>query len=246
LGYEEITCQKAFTLIELLVVIAIISLLMAILIPSLRRASNQSKTMLCQSNQKQWGNFFALFSSENDGKFEGLEFHKWMDMLGTYSNAEPKIYFCPRAIKTVAEVGTGSMAAWEEDGMTGSYGTNYWIRKAGPYLPDIYPSDGWWGESFDIREPSSIPMLLDCAYPSGLPLHSDPPPEYEGNVSSNEEMQCMRFFCVDRHDGKVNGLFMDFSVRRIGLKELWNLRWHKNWNSADDPPPDWPEWMRKF
>lgn len=243
---EGITPRKAFTLVELLVVIAIIALLMAILMPALRRARNQSKAVVCQSNQRQWGNFFALFLSDHDGEFEGLGFHKWMDVLGAYSNAEPKIYFCPMAIKTVAEGGAGSTAAWEEEGLTGSYGTNYWIRKAGyPYLPSTYPADGWW-ESFDIRGANSIPVLLDCAYASGLPVHEDLPPEYEGDVSSYEQMQCMRFFSVNRHNGNVNGLFMDLSVRKIGLKQLWDLRWHKNWNSANDPPPDWPEWMRKF
>ena len=246
LAERYMTNRRAFTLIELLVVIAIIALLLAILLPSLRRVRNQGKAVVCQSNQKQWGGFYALFQTEHDGKFTGLEFHKWMDVLGSYSNAAPKIYFCPMAVKTIAEGGSGSLAAWEEDDLTGSYGTNYWIRKAGyPYLPPTYPADGWL-ESFDIPGPSSVPMLLDCAYASGLPLHSDPPPEFDGDVSSYPEMQCMRFFSVNRHDGNVNGLFMDLSVRKIGLKELWDLRWHKNWNSAADPPPDWPEWMRNF
>ena len=135
--------RRAFTLIELLVVIAIIALLLSILMPSLRRVRNQSRAVVCQNNQKQWGSFFALFQTENDGKFVGLGFHKWMDMLGSYSNAALKIYFCPMAVKTVAEGGAGSTAVWQEDGLTGSYGTNYWIRKAGyPYLPATYPADG--------------------------------------------------------------------------------------------------------
>jgi hypothetical protein len=56
----------------------------------------------------------------------------------------------------------------------------------------------------------------------------------------------MQYFCLNRHEGKTGVLFMDLSVRKIGLKDLWELHWHKNWNPNDDPPPDWPEWMNRF
>ncbi len=47
LSDKGITHRKAFTLVELLVVIAIIALLMAILMPALRKAHNQSKAVVC-------------------------------------------------------------------------------------------------------------------------------------------------------------------------------------------------------
>ena len=55
----------------------------------------------------------------------------------------------------------------------------------------------------------------------------------------------MRMFCINRHDGFVNGAFLDFSVRKIGLKELWKLKWHRN-SDISDPTPTWPDWMKKF
>jgi prepilin-type N-terminal cleavage/methylation domain-containing protein/prepilin-type processing-associated H-X9-DG protein len=58
--------RLAFTLTELLVVIAIIALLMAILLPSLRRSRQQAETILCNSNIKQL--LCGLFSYETENQ----------------------------------------------------------------------------------------------------------------------------------------------------------------------------------
>ena len=38
----------------------------------------------------------------------------------------------------------------------------------------------------------------------------------------------MTWFCTDRHQGLINGIFLDFTARKIELKELWTLRWHRS------------------
>ncbi|GAH40252.1 unnamed protein product, partial [marine sediment metagenome] len=49
-----------------------------------------------------------------------------------------------------------------------------------------------------------------------------------------------------------NHLFMDWSVRKVGLKELWKLKWHRNFNTngpwtGGHMPRDMPDWwMRDF
>ena len=60
---------RAFTLIELLVVIAIIALLLAILMPSLKKARDQARGVVCKSNLSQWGKIFYLYAYDNDSKF---------------------------------------------------------------------------------------------------------------------------------------------------------------------------------
>jgi len=60
--------KKAFTLIELLVVIAIIALLLAILMPSLKKAKNHAMTVVCLSNLKQLSLGILLYADDYEGK----------------------------------------------------------------------------------------------------------------------------------------------------------------------------------
>ncbi len=60
--------------------------------------------------------------------------------------------------------------------------------------------------------------------------------------------------CAPPHSlGAINLLFMDWTVRAVGLKELWTLKWHRHfdvtgpWTRAGGAAPtDWPQWMRAF
>jgi prepilin-type processing-associated H-X9-DG protein len=101
---------------------------------------------------------------------------------------------------------------------------------------------------------SNVPVLLDCVYHIGTPSSSNDPPEYEGHIERRDDI---KYFCINRHAGAINGLFLDWSVRKVGLKELWTLRWnpedtanlvaHSPWTRAGGvQPEDWPEWMRGF
>ncbi len=57
--------RKGFTLIELLVVIAIIALLLAIIIPSFRKAKEAAMRIRCANRLKQWGLAIQMYSTEN-------------------------------------------------------------------------------------------------------------------------------------------------------------------------------------
>ena len=75
--------KKAFTLIELLVVIAIIAILMAILMPALRRAKELGKRAVCLNNLRQLTLAWMLYCDDNDDRIvNGAP-------LGTEGQADP-------------------------------------------------------------------------------------------------------------------------------------------------------------
>lgn len=63
--------RGAFTLIELLVVVAIISLLLSMLLPGLRAARVQSRTVVCQANVRQMAVGWTLYVAEHKDTLPG-------------------------------------------------------------------------------------------------------------------------------------------------------------------------------
>ena len=60
--------KRGFTLIELLVVIAIIALLLAILMPAMRKAKEFARETTCKSNQRSIGLAIIMYLGDNDMK----------------------------------------------------------------------------------------------------------------------------------------------------------------------------------
>jgi len=274
--------RNAFTLIELLVVISIIILLIAILLPSLQRVRKQARAVTCQANLKQWGTAVALYTEDHEGCLPRnfvVGYSIWFLVGSVVSSDDPNvpeslhrvdtkgIACCPMAVKrgrghftlrvsgeTRVEGWLGStFEAWE---MTSpgppfrcSYGLNDWLfqHRFDESTPPRYRFRLPYTDIFSIRGRSKIPLLLDSTMPQSRPDNIFEPPPIPGFGLG------MAPFCMNRHNEYVNGLFLDWSVRKIGLKELWTLKWHLQYDTAGPwtkaggaLPQDWPEWMRKF
>ena len=262
--------HKGFTLIELLVVIAIIALLMAILMPALSRAKEQAKAVVCKSRLQQWSLCLNMYTGDYDGNFmPGIDEdwatgrYSWIYTLIPYYT-DPAIRLCPKAKRTVEEGGNLPWTAWDvsvtnpnefsllKDRMykIGSYGINWWINDSDLVNGNHDAANKW--RRMGQKNPGTIPVLMDCGFMLLRPEPFDPPPEQDGEFLWAYGGG-MRRACTDRHHGGVHVLFMDWSIAKVPIKELWTLKWHRTFDTSNAWTPaggvvnqDWPRWMRQL
>jgi prepilin-type N-terminal cleavage/methylation domain-containing protein len=252
--------SRAFTLIELLVVIAIIALLMSILMPALKRAREQARAVACQGNLRQWALIFKMWTDDHDGYFSETDNHNWPEFLRSYYE-NPELRVCPSAKRIATEFRpngsdwgssrvawgkvTNANRGWKDD--YGSYGLNGWATKPPPGSTNWqgHSADMFW-PSPDVRHASDIPVFLDSSWMESQPRQTDTPPSYPdpGQIVRSQHGE-MSEYCIDRHQQGINATFADWSLRKVWLKGLWQLRWHRDYD-VTAPPPIWPPWMQSF
>jgi prepilin-type N-terminal cleavage/methylation domain-containing protein len=97
-----------------------------------------------------------------------------------------------------------------------------------------------WGFFFSANAAENNGMLSLFDGPEGLDFTThllnvlQEPPPYEGCFEPH--CSSLSLSCLNRHDATVNCLFLDSSVRKIGLKELWTLKWNPDWSTAGHGP----------
>lgn len=234
----------------------------------------RAKEMVCMSYLRQWSEVFGRYVADNNGYFSpGPGFGSaimrgaWLASLyGTYAPREWRPLKCPQATERPPSGESwggpfhtfrfgpwpGAEASSPPDG---SYGFNLWLHNPPEGVMAVQGRltvHNW--RTPAIEGGHRVPVLADSMWRGGGPYENGrrgDPPLFEGMWQGYDRE--MAHFCIGRHDGAVNILFVDWSVRKVGLKELWTLKWHRSfdtggpWTQAGGAlPDDWPEWMREF
>ncbi len=246
--------EKAFTLIELLVVISITALLLAILMPTLRRVRNQARSVVCQSNLRQWGTLLQMYINDNNGllprsvtynhvddESTNAQFdHWWLFVYLDPQGQAKQLHCCPQATKLAnptdgaSPVG-GTFMAWGRlfsirKTNFGSYGFNQSAACTEEMENSEYLKPRVW-RRYQVSGNDRIPMFFDSAWPIVDAWYgfNGSLPEYDAipDLTSRSPPAFRHSCCINRHNGTVNALFLDGGTRNVGLKELWTLKWHK-------------------
>jgi prepilin-type processing-associated H-X9-DG protein len=232
-------------------------------------ARMRAKEALCLSNLFQWGQMYSMYANDNDGKLMDWNVYAWYDdefveyawipMMYDYAKSFD-IYLCPtaNATWTLGGVFSSSYTAWDfgyfdpewhpyyfinGQAAYGSYGKNTWITD----------SPGWSLEDWSyptvyIANANEVPLFGDSSWCGGFPSVTDEPAQtlFHSPVDAG-----INRWNIARHGLSVNMLFLDWSARKVGLRELWMLKWSRQEGWGDtaivpdpDDPSDWPEWMR--
>ncbi|MHC4623448.1 MAG: type II secretion system protein [Planctomycetota bacterium] len=178
------------------------------------------------------------------------------------ASLNPDMWLCPMATKVGALAGyykpgpaRNPNAAWDDVAdfdkndntsypgtsqgqeyyVVGSYGINLYVAESG--------DERYWCTP-DAKGAQYVPFLMCAQWKDMQPNPPDLPLQSEYLFWTSGPLHELRRPCIKRHPPYfVNFLYLDWSVKRHTIKELWVLKWHRDWPTDTAHLPVWPDWM---
>jgi prepilin-type N-terminal cleavage/methylation domain-containing protein/prepilin-type processing-associated H-X9-DG protein len=193
-----------------------------------------------------------------DGTIDENARAAWFNSLHLTAAQRHQIVTCPAAVSTNYNLSTaagaggfggmnlaflfplqgsggGPTADQFENGEPGSYGANLWMYNTRVDIQGRVAANHW-GKLSAATLPTQTPLMLDSMWRGGGPYWEGGPKTFAASaqpgVSSADADREMEHFTVPRHGAgkRAQIVFFDGSASALKVKQLWGLKWHRNWD----------------
>ena len=175
--------SRAFTLVELLVVVATVAILVAMLLPAMRKARQAALSVSCLSNLRQAGIGFQIYAAENNqfipiyrSNNGNVRMWAWFLSYGVNSHDQPgkkvfvdrKVSLCPASDfydRDLLSVNAGSASTGQANASYAAYwicsNSNWKFRSSSLERTVVIRTTPWWG--ITLHKLTSLPSSPSTA-----------------------------------------------------------------------------------
>jgi|GEM_PF-2755972 len=228
--------RSGFTLVELLVVIAILAVLMSILIPSLRKAREQAKIVVCQSHLRGLGMGFEIYVQDNNDRYPSqgniTELSCWVVEMAqvdlcpieyirqNYFDGSLDTFFCPNFFSA------------------GSYAKDADLSKIYWY-ENLTPDGETTGYTYSRRSPGYMALMSTALPEEWLVLKKEGPPRplFMDQIKSYDAAGEIFDYMISHWD--------DFKGEPTGSNIVFTDT-HVKWRQFSEMEPRFGYWTRRY